>query len=98
MTVPGTNEALADWACQLVQSHPPRTPERRAAAACWTALITTSTIRAAHQALSTFSDPGTRAAAAVLLGKLERGTAATAPRVPAVDQGSRDNTDEETRR
>jgi hypothetical protein len=35
--------ALADRACQLARQYPPRTPERRAAAAVYVALTTTRT-------------------------------------------------------
>ena len=65
------NAALADRARQLVGQHAPRTPERRAAAALHTALITTKTTDAARRALDTFGDPQTRAAARVLLYDLE---------------------------
>jgi hypothetical protein len=64
--------ALADRARQLASQHAPRTPERRAAAALHTALITTKTTDAARRALGTFGDPATRAAACELLDELER--------------------------
>ena len=66
----GTNDALAELTrCAAVQ-HPPRTPERRAAAAARAALITTRTPEAALRALRTFGDPKTQADAAELLGRL----------------------------
>ena len=63
---------LADRARQLAGEHAPRTPERRAAAALHTALITTKTTDAARRALGTFGDQDTRAAACKLLDELER--------------------------
>jgi hypothetical protein len=66
-----TNEQLADHLRQLAEQHPPRTPERRAAAACWVALTTTKSIEAARRALATFGDPETRLAAARLLDQLQ---------------------------
>jgi hypothetical protein len=66
--------ALADRARQLAERHPPRTPERRAAAMLYVALTTTKTADAARRALSTFGDPSARAAAAALLGQLEQET------------------------
>ena len=66
--------ALADRARQLAEQHPPRTPERRAAAAVYVALTTTRTTEAARRALG-FADPVTRAAAAKLLEELDRESA-----------------------
>jgi len=71
MTAEATLPALADRARQLAEQHPPRTPERRAAAALYVALTTTRTADAARRALATFGDPPTRAAAMALLGQLE---------------------------
>jgi hypothetical protein len=65
---------LAGLARQLAEQHPPRTPERRAAAMVWVALTTTKTADAARRALSTFGDPLARAAAVALLGQLEQAT------------------------
>jgi hypothetical protein len=65
---------LADRARQVASQHAPRTPERRAAAALHTALITTKTIDAARRALDTFGDPATRAAARQLLDQIEQET------------------------
>lgn len=62
---------VAEWVRAVAEAAPPRTPERRAAAALHTALITTSTTDAAVRALGTFTDPGTRAAAVALLGQFE---------------------------
>jgi hypothetical protein len=67
--VTATVTPLADRARRLAAQHPPRTPERRAAAAVYVALTTTE---AARKALATFGDPVTRAAAATLLGELTR--------------------------
>lgn len=64
------NAAVAARAAELARQHPPRTPKRRAAAACWAALITTKTPDGARRALATFGDPASRAAAAVVLGEL----------------------------
>jgi hypothetical protein len=64
--------ALADRARQLAESHPPRTPERRAATGCWAALVTTRTAAAARRALGTISDPAARAAAVAVLDDLEQ--------------------------
>jgi hypothetical protein len=66
--------ALADRARQLAEQHPPRTPERRAAAMLYVALTTTKTTDAARRALGTFGDPPTRVAAVALLGQLEQET------------------------
>lgn len=51
---------------------PVRSPERRAAAALHTALITTKTPLAALHALQTFADPETTAEAEALFWQLER--------------------------
>ena len=64
------NEVLADRARRLAEEHPPRTAERRAAAAAYIALRETSTIDAACRALGTFADPVTADAAATLLREL----------------------------
>lgn len=53
-----TNDQLAERVLRIVDSRPPRTPERRAAAALY--------------ALGTFGTPDTRAAANALLCQLER--------------------------
>jgi len=67
--------ALADRARRIARQHPPRTPERRAAAMAWVALTTTKSTDAARKALETFGDPGTRAAARELLEDLARESA-----------------------
>jgi len=61
---------LADRARQVAESHPPRTPERRAAAHAWAALITSPTVSAARAAIGSFGTPQTQAAALELLGRL----------------------------
>jgi len=63
---------FADRARQRARQAAPRTPERRAAAALYTALTTTKTADAARRALGTFGDPVNRAAAITLLDQLER--------------------------
>jgi len=65
-----TNADLADRAARLARQHPPRTPERRAAAALHTALITTKTTDAARRALDAFTTPETRRGALDLLDQL----------------------------
>ena len=67
-----TNAALADRAARLGRQHPPRTPQRRAAAALRSALVTTGTPDAARRALTTFCNPATAAAARELLDELEQ--------------------------
>ena len=64
------NAELAARAARAARQHPPRSPERRAAAACWAALVTTRTPDGARRALATFGDPANRAAAAELLGDM----------------------------
>ena len=66
------NDTLAARAADLAEAHPARTPGRRAAAALYIALATTKTPDSARRALGTLRDPDTRAAAAGLLGQLER--------------------------
>lgn len=56
-TTGATMTALADRARQLARQHPPRTPERRAAAVVYVALTTTRTTDAARRALGTFGGP-----------------------------------------
>lgn len=46
------NAVLAGLAHAEAEAHPPRTPERRAAAALWTVLIGTRTIRGTRLALA----------------------------------------------
>ena len=69
MTAP-PNAVLADAARAEAERHPPRTAQRRAAAAAYIALRETSTIDAACRALGTFADPVTADAAAILLREL----------------------------
>jgi hypothetical protein len=70
---------LADRAARIVRQHPYRTPERRAAAMTWAAIVTTRTTSAARRALGTFGDPAARPAALVLLGQLTEADARAAP-------------------
>jgi hypothetical protein len=67
------NERLADLARERAGRYPPRTPERRAAAALYVALDTTKTPDAARRALE-FADKATRTDALALLRILERET------------------------
>ena len=61
------NKDLADLVAAIVRSHPRRTPERRAAASLYSALITTKTPAAARRALATFADTDTMETATALL-------------------------------
>lgn len=63
-------DQLAELARIEAERYPARSPERRAAAALWTALITTKTVGAARSALAGFAAPDVRAAALDLLGRL----------------------------
>lgn len=67
-----TNECLAEMARDRAGRYPPRTPERRAAAALYVALADTRTPDTARRALSTFGTPQTRADALALLRELEQ--------------------------
>jgi hypothetical protein len=62
--------ALRERARQIAAQLPARTPERRAAAACWAALSTTGGIDAARRALTTFGSARTQADAAALIERL----------------------------
>jgi predicted short-subunit dehydrogenase-like oxidoreductase (DUF2520 family) len=62
--------ALADLARAEAERYPPRTPERRAAAALWVALTDTKSIDAARRALEGFAAPHVQADALELLGRL----------------------------
>jgi hypothetical protein len=66
------NAVLAARTGAIARQHPPRTAERRAAAALHTALVTTKTTEAARKALATFGDPATSADARALLEELTR--------------------------
>jgi hypothetical protein len=61
---------LAELARLEAEQHAPRTPERRAAAALWTAFITTRTIDGARAALPGFAAPDVQADALELLHRL----------------------------
>lgn len=63
-------DALAEAARLEALAHEPRTPERRTAAALYTALTETRTLSAAKTALSGFAAPDTVSAALELLGRL----------------------------
>lgn len=65
-----TMEALSELARAHAETHRPRTPERRAAAALWAALVTTADLAAARSALAEFADPRTVADATELLDRL----------------------------
>lgn len=67
------NPELAERVKAIAVSAPPRTPERRAAAAAWVALTTTKTVASAIRSLNTFCNPDARRAAAALIGWLEQG-------------------------
>jgi hypothetical protein len=67
---------IAEQVRAIASAAPVRSPERRAAAALHTALITTRTPEAAVRALGTFTDPETRAGAVALLGQLAEQEAA----------------------
>lgn len=61
---------LADLAAAEARSHAPRTPARRAAAALWVSLVTTSTLDRARAALADFAAPAVVADALALLHRL----------------------------
>jgi hypothetical protein len=65
-----TNAALAELVRERAERYPPRTPERRAAAALWVALADTKTLDAARRALD-FVSPAVRTDAFALLCELE---------------------------
>jgi hypothetical protein len=69
-TAPPSNTVLAGLARAEAERHPPRTPERRAAAWVFVAASETKTVAAARRALSDCPDPSIRYAATVLLGQL----------------------------
>lgn len=66
MTAP-SNALLAERARQVAEQHPPRSPERRAAAEAWVALATTGSIEAARGVLRGCADASVRYAATRLL-------------------------------
>lgn len=61
---------LAEFARLEAEQHEPKTPERRAAAALWTSLITTSTVDGARSALAGFAAPDVADDALRLLHRL----------------------------
>jgi hypothetical protein len=63
-------DAVTEVARLEALRHPPRTPDRRAAAHLWVALHTTSTAAAAKRALADFAPPQARADALALLHRL----------------------------
>ena len=65
-----TNEDLAELATLEARRHEPRTPRRRCAAALRSALITTTTVQSAIDALDGFTDPQTASDAVRLLHQL----------------------------
>lgn len=65
-----SNEVLADRARQVAESHPPRTPGRRAAAWVYIALTTTGSLSAALRALADCPDPVVRRDATSLARQL----------------------------
>lgn len=67
---------LAGLAAAEARQHPPRTPERRAAAALYVTLTETASIDAARRALPGFAAPETVTAALELLGRLTERTPA----------------------
>ena len=64
------NAGLAARARQAAEQHPARTPERRAAAACWVVLSGTKSLDSARRALLIFGSARTQADAAGLLDRL----------------------------
>lgn len=72
MTASVDLEQLAELACLEAESHPPRTPGRRAAAHLHTALTEprAKTVASARSAIATFGDEPTQHAALELLGRL----------------------------
>lgn len=75
--VRATVAELAALAELEVRKHKPRTPQRRAAAALWAALVTSATVSGALSALPAFTAPETATAAAGLLHRLAAAAAAT---------------------
>ena len=63
-------EQLAAAVLAEGQRHPPRSAERRAASHLWSALITSPSIAAARNAITTFGEPATQSDAEQLLGRL----------------------------
>ena len=64
------NKVLAERVVPIARTHPRRTPERRAAASLYAALVTTKTPEQARRALATFADKATVTAASALLDRL----------------------------
>lgn len=66
------NSDLAELAREVAETCEPRTRQRRAAAALYTALTTTKTPDAARRALREFAPIGVRMDALALLSELEK--------------------------
>ena len=78
-----TPARIAELAFAEAERYPARSAERRAAAALWTALITTKSVDAARSALAGFAAPDVLADAVELLHRLAAQTsAATAADAP----------------
>lgn len=65
-------EQLAAAVFAEAERHQPRTPQRRAAAHLWSALITSASISAARNAVKTFGGKPAQDAALELLARLTR--------------------------
>jgi hypothetical protein len=85
-----SSDVLAELAAAEATRFAPRTAERRAAAALWTALVTTKTVDAARAALAGFAVPEVSAAAIELLHRLaaEQAAANTSDRATARPAGT----------
>ena len=70
MTGGSANAALAALALAEAERHPPRTPQRRAAAWLWAILGDTRTLEAARRAIDEIPDQQVRSDATVLLRQL----------------------------
>lgn len=70
MIANAASRQLAELAQAEACRHEPRTPQRRAAAALWTALVTTDSVDGARRALRDFAAPEVQAAATALLYRL----------------------------
>lgn len=77
-------ERVADLALAEADRHPPRSPERRAASHLWISLTVppAKSIAGARNAIATFGDEHTQAAALELLHRLAATAAATRQETP----------------